>query len=316
MILGVFLRGVSLNSNSFSVRCSVIASAALTRERVLHFLSGKVKFYLLIFRTFFNAINCYIILKSVFLPNTWAGQQYQYLKDGGDNPIANKKNDAGAGCDKFHGASCHNVADCQYELSLEWLARILVSVLSLACYHISVQTNIVTRFWRFFSSRIQTLSLSRISPVLYQSRDFTYERWTVSKHLLSLLSLAHTFLWMTNVASSFSPTWPHLSKTFETTSALPLCCSAALPLCPLHDALHSLPLFHSVSREVSRHRSSLPSACHAYHYWNYCLHLCAICFKWTKYNTIVVFTMHHRKLCTCMFILKANVWFFCNIFDR
>ena len=36
-------------------------------------------------------MDCYIILKGVFLPNTWAGQQYQYLKHGGDNPVANKK---------------------------------------------------------------------------------------------------------------------------------------------------------------------------------------------------------------------------------
>ena len=28
----------------------------------------------------------YIILKSIFLPNTWARQQYQYLKHGGGNP--------------------------------------------------------------------------------------------------------------------------------------------------------------------------------------------------------------------------------------
>ena len=35
------------------------------------------------------------------------------------------KNDAGAGCHKFHGASCHNVADYQWEISLEWLVRIL-----------------------------------------------------------------------------------------------------------------------------------------------------------------------------------------------
>ena len=34
------------------------------------------------------------------------------------------------------------------------------------------------------------------------------------------------------------------------------------------------------------------------------------------YNTIVVYTIHHRKLCTCMFILKENVEVFCNIFDR
>ena len=30
-------------------------------------------------------------LKECFLPDTWAGQQYQYLKHGGDNPVANKK---------------------------------------------------------------------------------------------------------------------------------------------------------------------------------------------------------------------------------
>ena len=31
---------------------------------------------------FFNAIDCYIILKSVLLWNTWASQQYKYLKHG------------------------------------------------------------------------------------------------------------------------------------------------------------------------------------------------------------------------------------------
>ena len=40
--------------------------------------------------------------------------------------------------------------------------------------------------------------------------------WTLSRHLLSFLLLSHTFLWMTNVASSFSPrffnTNPHLEK--------------------------------------------------------------------------------------------------------
>ena len=52
---------------------------------------------------FFNAINCYIILKSVFLPNVWAGQQYQYLKHGGDNPVANKKMTLGQVVTNFTG---------------------------------------------------------------------------------------------------------------------------------------------------------------------------------------------------------------------
>ena len=34
------------------------------------------------------------------------------------------------------------------------------------------------------------------------------------------------------------------------------------------------------------------------------------------YKTIVVYTIHDRKLCTYMFILKENVWVFSNIFDR
>ena len=87
---------MSVNANFFPVQCSVIASAALTRGRVLHFLPRKKNFYSLKFHVidikhllYFNAIDCYIILKSVSLPNTWAGQQYQYFKYGGDNPVAN-----------------------------------------------------------------------------------------------------------------------------------------------------------------------------------------------------------------------------------
>ena len=43
---------------------------------------------------------------------------------------------------------------------------------------------------------------------------------------------------------------------------------------------------------------------------------CGVCFKWTKYNTIVVYTIHHQIMCTCMFILRGNVWVFCNVFDQ
>ena len=64
---------MSVNADWFAAQCSVIASATLTRDRVLHFLPRN--------KNFTNAF---------FLPNTWSGQQYQYLKHGGDNPVANK----------------------------------------------------------------------------------------------------------------------------------------------------------------------------------------------------------------------------------
>ena len=35
---------VSVNASSFCFQCSVMASAALTRDRVLHYLSRQVKF--------------------------------------------------------------------------------------------------------------------------------------------------------------------------------------------------------------------------------------------------------------------------------
>ena len=93
-----------MNVNSFVVQCSVIASAALIRDRVLHFLQRKKKIYLLSFHVIdFNAIACYIMLKSVFLLNTWAGQQHQYLKHGGDNPVANKKMTLGQVVKNFTG---------------------------------------------------------------------------------------------------------------------------------------------------------------------------------------------------------------------
>ena len=40
---------VSVNANSFPVQCAVIASAALTRDRGLHFLPRKKKIYSLNF---------------------------------------------------------------------------------------------------------------------------------------------------------------------------------------------------------------------------------------------------------------------------
>ena len=85
-----------------------MASAALTRDRVLHYLPRQVKFYSL----------SYVILKSVLLPNAWASQQHRYLKRGGREPVASKKNDAEASCPKFHRASCQlqNIANFQMKI--------------------------------------------------------------------------------------------------------------------------------------------------------------------------------------------------------
>ena len=41
----VHILDVSVNADSFAAQCSVIASATLTRDRVLHFLPQKKKFY-------------------------------------------------------------------------------------------------------------------------------------------------------------------------------------------------------------------------------------------------------------------------------
>ena len=38
----------------------------------------------------FNAISCYVILKGVLLPNTWASQQHKYLKHDGREPVASE----------------------------------------------------------------------------------------------------------------------------------------------------------------------------------------------------------------------------------
>ena len=57
---------------------------------------------------------CYIILEC-FLPITWAGQQYQYLKHGGDNPVANKKMTVGHVFTNITGqvvASCRKSCVC------------------------------------------------------------------------------------------------------------------------------------------------------------------------------------------------------------
>ena len=97
-----------MNANSFCIQCSVMASVALTRDRVLHYLPRQVQFYSLSFhvidiKRLFNAINCYIILKCVLLPNTWASQQHKYLKNGGREPVTSKKMTLGQVVPNFTG---------------------------------------------------------------------------------------------------------------------------------------------------------------------------------------------------------------------
>ena len=87
---------MSVNADSFAAQCSVIASAALTRDRVLNFLPQKKKFYSLNFHVIDikHLFQCnrllYYLNECFFSPNTWSGQQYQYFKHGGDNPVVNK----------------------------------------------------------------------------------------------------------------------------------------------------------------------------------------------------------------------------------
>ena len=108
---------MSVNANSFRVQCSVIASAALTRDRVLHFLPRKKKFYSLNFhvidiKQLFYAIECYIILKSVFFYLTRGLVDNINISNIAAIILLQIKNDAGAGCHKFYGASCVFVCVC------------------------------------------------------------------------------------------------------------------------------------------------------------------------------------------------------------
>ena len=105
---------MSVNTNSFAVQCSVIASAALTRDRVLHLLSRKKKFYspnfhVIDIKHLFQCNRLLYYLKECFFTyNRWAGQKYQYLKDSGDNPIANKKITLGQVVTNFTGKNIIN----------------------------------------------------------------------------------------------------------------------------------------------------------------------------------------------------------------
>ena len=88
--------GVSVNSNSFCAQCSVMASATLTRDRVLHYLPRQVKFYSLSFHTIdikqlFQRNKQLYYLERCPFTDTWASQQHKYLKYSGRKPVASKK---------------------------------------------------------------------------------------------------------------------------------------------------------------------------------------------------------------------------------
>ena len=76
-----------------------MASAALARDRVFHYLPRQEKFYSLSF----YLINCYIILKGVLLLKTWASQQHKYFKHGGREFFASKKMTLGQVVPNFTG---------------------------------------------------------------------------------------------------------------------------------------------------------------------------------------------------------------------
>ena len=78
--------------------CSVIRDrvSCLDYRSSFIFSSPEKKIYLLNFHVIdikhlFQCNRLLYYFKECFLSNTWAGQQYQYLKHGGDNPVANKK---------------------------------------------------------------------------------------------------------------------------------------------------------------------------------------------------------------------------------
>ena len=123
---------MSVNANSFPVQCSVIVLAAFTRDRVLHFLRRKKKFYSLNFHVIdikhlFQCNRLLYYLKKCFLPNTWAGQQYQNFKHGGDIPVVNEKMTLGQVVTNF---TRQDVCECWRARAV---ARVCVCVRARAC---------------------------------------------------------------------------------------------------------------------------------------------------------------------------------------
>ena len=67
-----------------------MASAALTRDRVLHYLPRQVKFYSFSFHVI-DIKRLFQRNKLLYLRNKWASQQHKYLKYGGHEHVASKK---------------------------------------------------------------------------------------------------------------------------------------------------------------------------------------------------------------------------------
>ena len=96
------------HANSLCVQCFVMASAALTRYRILHYLPRQVKFYSLSFHVIdinrpFQRNKLLYYLERCLLPNTWASQRYKYLKHGGRETVASKKMTLGQVVPNFTG---------------------------------------------------------------------------------------------------------------------------------------------------------------------------------------------------------------------
>ena len=96
------------HANSLCVQCFVMASAALTRDRILHYLPRQVKFYSLSFHVIdinrpFQRNKLLYYLERCLLPNTWASQRYKYLKHGGRETVASKKMTLGQVVPNFTG---------------------------------------------------------------------------------------------------------------------------------------------------------------------------------------------------------------------
>ena len=109
---------VSVNANSFPVQYFVIASAALTRDRVLHFLPRKTKFYSLNFHVIRDIKHLFQCNKLLYYLKVFFYRTRGLLNNINISNMAAiillqiKKNDAGAGCHKFHGASCRKLCVC------------------------------------------------------------------------------------------------------------------------------------------------------------------------------------------------------------
>ena len=103
---------------AFSVQ---MASAALTRDRVLHYFPRQIKFYSLSFHIIdierlFQRNKLLYYLESSPCLKTWASQQHKYLKHGSREPVASKKMMLGQVVPNFTG----QVVSSKILRSLRW----------------------------------------------------------------------------------------------------------------------------------------------------------------------------------------------------